>query len=79
MIPSCLFCHTEMIVEKRVKLKDAKKVSPHAKSSRTRYSCETCDYKTTIFATGVRDLIGEQMQVEDELKKIKAQETAARQ
>lgn len=76
--PTCLFCHTEMVVEKYVKLKDAKKTSPRAKSSRRRYKCDTCDYKTTVFAGGARDLEGEQMDVEDEISEMYNQEAKNR-
>lgn len=55
MKPDCLICGSEMKLEKQFKNGRSKEGAYRIR----RFKCTVCDYQTTIFADGVRDLKGE--------------------
>ena len=54
MTPDCIICGSEMMLEKRFKNQKSKRGNRVYRIRR--FKCPHCDYKTTIFADGIRDL-----------------------
>jgi len=69
MIPKCLICNQPMELVKAVTAKKRRLTRPKARSGVKRYRCDLCTYATTIYASGIRDLIGEPLAAQDEIEK----------
>lgn len=70
MIPECLICNQPMELIKFITAKKRRLTKPKALSGIKRYKCDLCNYATTIYANGVRDLIDVPLAAQNEVKKI---------